>query len=116
MASRYLDGPQRPEPRVPDALAEALVEALAIDLASGQLRKEAFERRLGVIAGMRRVQPCEVIPEISGQALAIIEGRHRVFHVEHSAAARTRPVGPCPCACNSGGFCGGCGHAGCGGR
>lgn len=22
----------------------------------------------------------------------------------------------CPCACNSGGFCGGCGHAGCGGR
>lgn len=24
--------------------------------------------------------------------------------------------GPCPCACNSGGFCGGCGHAGCGGR
>jgi hypothetical protein len=34
-------------------------------------------------------------------------------------ASRTRvrqPVGPCPCACNSGGFCGGCGHAGCGGR
>jgi hypothetical protein len=24
--------------------------------------------------------------------------------------------GPCPCACNSGGQCGGCGHAGCGGR
>ncbi|MFE3205760.1 hypothetical protein [Embleya sp. NPDC059237] len=24
--------------------------------------------------------------------------------------------GPCPCACNHGGFCGGCGHAGCGGR
>ena len=22
----------------------------------------------------------------------------------------------CPCECNSGGFCGGCGHAGCGGR
>lgn len=22
----------------------------------------------------------------------------------------------CPCACSSGGFCGGCGHAGCGGR
>lgn len=27
-----------------------------------------------------------------------------------------RGIGPCPCACNSGGFCGGCGHAGCGGR
>lgn len=24
--------------------------------------------------------------------------------------------GGCGCACNSGGFCGGCGHAGCGGR
>ncbi|MFD8723960.1 hypothetical protein ACFV2H_39900 [Streptomyces sp. NPDC059629] len=24
--------------------------------------------------------------------------------------------GSCPCPCNSGGFCGGCGHAGCGGR
>lgn len=23
---------------------------------------------------------------------------------------------PCSCACNHGGFCGGCGHAGCGGR
>jgi hypothetical protein len=27
-----------------------------------------------------------------------------------------RRVPPCPCECNSGGFCGGCGHAGCGGR
>jgi hypothetical protein len=25
-------------------------------------------------------------------------------------------AGPCPCDCNRGGFCGGCGHAGCGGR
>lgn len=24
--------------------------------------------------------------------------------------------GPCPCECNRGGFCGGCGHAGCAGR
>lgn len=27
-----------------------------------------------------------------------------------------RQVGPCSCECNRGGFCGGCGHAGCGGR
>lgn len=27
--------------------------------------------------------------------------------------AATANVGPCPCECNSGGFCGGCGHAGC---
>lgn len=24
--------------------------------------------------------------------------------------------GGCGCECNSGGFCGGCGHSGCGGR
>jgi hypothetical protein len=30
--------------------------------------------------------------------------------------AGKRLAGPCSCACNSGGFCGGCGHAGCGGR
>lgn len=29
---------------------------------------------------------------------------------------RLADTGPCPCECNSGGFCGGCGHAGCGGR
>lgn len=28
----------------------------------------------------------------------------------------SRKAPPCPCACNSNGFCGGCGHAGCGGR
>ncbi|MBT2418069.1 hypothetical protein J7F01_08575 [Streptomyces sp. ISL-22] len=32
------------------------------------------------------------------------------------SAARDRRRGACPCPCNSGGFCGGCGHAGCGGR
>lgn len=31
-------------------------------------------------------------------------------------AERFGYVGPCPCECNSGGFCGGCGHAGCGSR
>ncbi|MFF2811821.1 hypothetical protein ACFVT2_32540 [Streptomyces sp. NPDC058000] len=30
--------------------------------------------------------------------------------------ARRRTTGLCSCACNSGEFCGGCGHAGCGGR
>lgn len=36
------------------------------------------------------------------------------FH--NDAAAAAVPVGPCPCECNRGGFCGGCGHAGCGRR
>ncbi|MFD7013530.1 hypothetical protein [Streptomyces sp. NPDC059928] len=31
-------------------------------------------------------------------------------------SARRRTTEPCPCACNSGAFCGGCGHAGCAGR
>jgi hypothetical protein len=38
----------------------------------------------------------------------------------HSGAFRRpapgRAAGPCGCACTSGGFCGGCGHAGCGRR
>jgi hypothetical protein len=55
-----------------------------------------------------------------------IKDRQRTSH----PAGRTGPLvegpawtgggggftGPCPCECNSGGFCGGCGHAGCGGR
>lgn len=32
------------------------------------------------------------------------------------AGRRGVGVGPCPCECNRGQFCGGCGHAGCGGR
>jgi hypothetical protein len=32
------------------------------------------------------------------------------------AALKRYVDGPCPCECNSGGFCGGCGHAGCGRR
>ena len=28
--------------------------------------------------------------------------------------AAASAVEPCPCACNEGGWCGGCGHAGCG--
>lgn len=47
-----------------------------------------------------------------------------VHHTERFALAASMwmtlqqlPVaGPCPCDCNRGGFCGGCGHAGCGGR
>lgn len=34
----------------------------------------------------------------------------------HVSVREVRFTRGCPCACNSGGFCGGCGHAGCGGR
>ncbi|WP_107498863.1 hypothetical protein [Actinacidiphila yeochonensis] len=36
------------------------------------------------------------------------------FPKQRTRVAR-KPL-PCPCACNAGGFCGGCGHAGCGAR
>jgi hypothetical protein len=43
-------------------------------------------------------------------------------HAEKVASAITAErerfglTAPCPCECNVGGFCGGCGHAGCGHR
>lgn len=61
----------------------------------------------------------------------LAEGRAdaRAYHLDpvyHAVASRLIAAGvrlgvrgavpPCPCECNSGGFCGGCGHAGCGGR
>jgi len=40
-----------------------------------------------------------------------------VFNLGSNEPARTRRATlPCPCECNSGQFCGGCGHAGCGRR
>jgi hypothetical protein len=35
---------------------------------------------------------------------------------KNRAAEAARRIRPCGCECCSGGFCGGCGHAGCGGR
>ncbi|GAA2658753.1 hypothetical protein [Streptomyces vastus] len=40
----------------------------------------------------------------------------RVLAPVGQPTARRCTQGRCPCSCNSGGFCGGCGHAGCGGR
>lgn len=50
------------------------------------------------------------------------EADHTEQPVPHVSApcgprpSRGRSAGRCPCPCNGGGFCGGCGHAGCGGR
>jgi hypothetical protein len=39
------------------------------------------------------------------------------WSARHGALATAlQAPGPCGCECNHGGFCGGCGHAGCGGR
>ncbi|MER6091301.1 hypothetical protein [Streptomyces bluensis] len=40
----------------------------------------------------------------------------RVFAPDRQPTAPHRTPGRCPCSCNDGGFCGGCAHAGCGGR
>ncbi|MCL7377034.1 hypothetical protein [Streptomyces sp. 35G-GA-8] len=40
----------------------------------------------------------------------------RIPAPDRHRAARGRITGPCACPCNSGGFCHGCGHGGCGGR
>ncbi len=41
---------------------------------------------------------------------------HRAMVADTLAEARRGRAGPCPCECNRGEFCGGCGHAGCGRR
>lgn len=35
---------------------------------------------------------------------------------DDDAVLPRRAIGHCPCVCSNGGFCGGCGHAGCGRR
>lgn len=57
-----------------------------------------------------KVSPAEAGRLLDEQAARILAG------VRTSPRYLARATGPCPCACNSGGFCGGCGHAGCGGR
>lgn len=45
-----------------------------------------------------------------------LETAARCGEAGRSAYAYRRPSPPCPCVCGTGGFCGGCGHAGCGAR
>jgi hypothetical protein len=52
----------------------------------------------------------DVIDAIEGDAVLVVVASTLV------TAPAPSHVGPCPCECNYGGFCGGCGHAGCGRR
>lgn len=49
----------------------------------------------------------------NGYQLIMTEDGTRVL-MEQKVVRQKVP--PCPCVCNRGGFCGGCGHAGCFGR
>lgn len=76
MASRSLDGIRRPRPN-PPALVEMVAVALATDLAHGRLDAASWERRLNVLHAMRGgLFRDELVVEIRGMALAILEGRH----------------------------------------
>lgn len=52
---------------------------------------------------------------LRGPAEVGVALRNQYLHVGVHQPTRETSVG-CPCSCNNGGFCGGCGHAGCGGR
>lgn len=70
------------------------------------------------------MQRCEELVDGHWEAFYSVVGREPVDADEelanemswHGSAQPLRSTGPCPCECNRGGFCGGCGHAGCGGR
>lgn len=51
-----------------------------------------------------KVNPAQAGRLLEEQAARIAEDHRRARNLA------------CPCECNSGGWCGGCGHGGCGGR
>lgn len=84
MASRYLDGPQRPEPRVPSTLVDMLTRSLAAEMAeafrsglSPCAVLPGYEGRLRALMVLREEDQSETLAVLRGHALAIIEGRER---------------------------------------
>jgi hypothetical protein len=59
-------------------------------------------------------EPASGQPLVEGQMVRTVRATTRMM--AEALAAHMAEVGPCPCECNRGGFCGGCGHAGCGRR
>jgi hypothetical protein len=56
--------------------------------------------------------------ETPEERAARVADEDRRYNGAYLAMPRVMPSwpGPCTCECSRGGFCGGCGHAGCGGR
>lgn len=97
-----------------DAMAELMANAIQVGVTEEMLRSD-FDAQLSL--------------QFFGDDPTINTGRPkpRTERVVWDYSPAARPVNtaairylrcnePCPCECNSGGFCGGCGHAGCGGR
>ena len=57
----------------------------------------------------------QLITDLDGAPLAFCRTHRVLAQLQYRLPTRSR-IGPCPCICNAGGFCGGCGHAGCGAR
>lgn len=80
------------------------------DLALDGLIASGFYREAFTPSGERVAIHIEIEALASGTAPGQIRG---TVVTEAIRGHFRRKVGPCPCVCNSGGFCGGCGHAGC---
>ncbi|MEV0966480.1 hypothetical protein AB0J25_28525 [Streptomyces sp. NPDC049910] len=103
-------------------VAQAVAEAAAQLAARAGIRGRLSAQHLDAC-----LEELDRLPRTARVALLAAAVRHTVPEQPHPPAARTptpvgwspvrrRMGGGCLCACNSGGFCGGCGHSGCGGR
>lgn len=73
---------------------------------------EAEDRVIGKVPQKRF---CGV-PEKHKRHVWSYAGEDEEWSCPGTKITRTATTKPCWCACNAGGFCGGCGHAGCGKR
>lgn len=92
---------------------------MTVDDALGHLEQleVAWDRVMRIVQAKPGVTYAEEFATISHVTLHLGMLRRALEDVPQGEENQVKKrVGPCPCECNSGGFCGGCGHAGCGGR
>lgn len=108
----------------PHALTRAVAEAAARLLARCKIPVTAGDPNAA-----RYLQALDQLPRTARAGLLTVAIRytardpHSILPSAKLAPAPGRQTAPrghmrgsCPCPCNNGGFCGGCGYAGCGGR
>lgn len=89
------DVPKEPRPYIPDCVAlegEHACEVCHVN-----------KRAVAVVIGEARREACYACASDALEA-------------QRAITRPGKPTRACPCECNEGGFCGGCGHAGCGVR